>query len=542
MATKGLETIYNWAKSTGYERSIDDFYNLISTNKDAFNRVYGYAKETGYERDENAFASLVGIQMSPPVEPIRRSEEGAAPASVSMEGGGAEEQPMPVEPVDPKKEGDSPTPIEINSFGAGSEPSVPDTKTVAIESDLNSKLLPVTENTVIKEVPAESDKMVIKSPEKKKNFLEAADEVLYRIYNSPGYLKRLENEIAQSKDFNKDYDPKVLENLEEKTKDVMGKIRRLKPGTKEEDILVQELMKLGEQKADIYYNLSLVGGQYNTAELVNERRKRVETTPVELSEEVSNKGDAGYMRREFTNTPPWRETILGKAGETLEEFEKREKKQLEAEKEFTLKNQPMQTSIGLNTEEHKASILKTNEYPSEDYRSDIMATTIEEKEHAAHVPFERKGSPGRRYSENITPYAVDLIDKNTVIDDDYLRKPTEVIAKKRATEVNLIGRGLLNPGEDVNESHFRELLNSPDLPMNVTQLLMSVSGVGYDEEDDKVTATTKKVQKAILNDPKLYKEALERWLNLMNKIAFNERQEPKSFNPNPFEIGKTKTG
>lgn len=528
MATKGLETLYNWAKSTGYERSIDDFYNLISTNKDAFNRVYSYAKETGYERDENAFASLVGIQMSPPVKPIGPSKEGDAPTP-SNEGGGAEEQPMSAAP-------------ETSATETVAEQPMPDAKAAAIESDLNSKLLPVTENTVIKEVPAESDKMVIQSPEKKKNFLEAADEVLYRIYNSPGYLKRLENEIAQSKDFNKDYDPKVLENLEEKTKDVMGKIRRLKPGTKEEDILVQELMKLGEQKADIYYNLSLVGGQYNTAELVNERRKRVETTPVELSEEVSNKGDAGYMRREFTNTPPWRETILGEAGETLEEFEKREKKQLEAEKEFTLKNQPMQTSIGLNTEEHKASILKTNEYPSEDYRSDIMATTIEEKEHAAHVPFERKGSPGRRYSENITPYAVDLIDKNTVIDDDYLRKPTEVIAKKRATEVNLIGRGLLNPGEDVNESHFRELLNSPDLPMNVTQLLMSVSGVGYDEEDDKVTATTKKVQKAILNDPKLYKEALERWLNLMNKIAFNERQEPKSFEINPFEIGKTKTG
>jgi hypothetical protein len=409
--------------------------------------------------------------------------------------------------------------------------------------------MPVTENTQIKEVPTESGKMVIKSeaktepvpPVEKKDFLAAADEVLYRIYNSPGYLKRLENEIAQSKDFNKDYDPKVLENLEEKTKDVMGKIRRLKPGTKEEDILVQELMKLGEQKADIYYNLSLVGGQYNTAELVNERRKRVETTPVELFEEVRNEGDAGYMRRGFTNTPPWRETILGEAGETLEEFEKREKKQIEAEKEFTLKNQPMETSIGLNTEEHKASVLKTNEYPSEDYRSDIMATTIEEKEHAAHVPFERKGSPGRRYSENITPYAVDVIKENVIIDDDYLTKPTEVIAKKRATEVNLIGRELLNPGEDINESHFRELLNSPDLPMNVTQLLMSVSGVGYDEEDDKVTATTKKVQKAILNDPKLYKETLQRWLNIMNKIAVVDKKG-KTFDINPFGIDKTKTG
>ena len=186
MATKALETLYNWAKSTGYERSIDDFYNLLSTNKEALARVYNHAKETGYQSDENAFAKLVGLQ-APPVEPIRRSEEGAAPTQVSMEGGGAEEQPMPAAP-------------ETSAAETVVEKPIPDAKAAALEADLNNKLLPVTEKTVIKEAPAESDKMVIQSPEKKKDFLEAADEVLYRIYNSPGYLKKLENEIAQSKD------------------------------------------------------------------------------------------------------------------------------------------------------------------------------------------------------------------------------------------------------------------------------------------------------------------------------------------------------
>jgi len=520
MATKALETLYNWAKSTGYERSIDDFYNLLNTNKEALARVYNHAKETGYQSDENAFAKLVGLQ-APPIEPIRRSEEGAAPV-VSQEGEVAE-QPMTAAEI----------PVEATVETTVETPVKEVTSIPALEADLNNKLLPVTEKTVIKEVPAESDKMVIKSPEKKKDFLEAADEVLYRIYNSPGYLKKLENEIAQSKDFNKDYDPKVLESLEEKTQDVMKKIRRLKPGTKEENILMQELMSLGEQKADIYYNLSLVGGQYNTDELINERRKRVEATPVELNEEANEEGNAGFMTKQFTNTPPWRQHEFGEVDETVEEFEKRYEKKRQEEKEFSLKDQPLETSINLNVEEHKGPILKTNEYSPEDYRSDIMATTIEEKEHAAHVPFIRKGTPGQKYPTNITPYAVDIIDQNTVIDDDYLRIPTEVIAKKRATEVNLIGRGLLNPGEDVNESHFRELLNRPDLPMNVTQLLMSVSGVGYDEKDDKITATTKKVQNEILNNPKLYKEALQRWLNIMNKIAYNDK---KSFDANPFKI------
>jgi hypothetical protein len=64
--------------------------------------------------------------------------------------------------------------------------------------------------------------------------------------------------------------------------------------------------------------------------------------------------------------------------------------------------------------------------------------------------------------------------------------------------------------------------------------LQAVSGIEEDEEN--AIKATKKIQDKILNDPKLYKESLERWLNIMNKIAFNEK---KSFEINPFEI---KTG
>lgn len=513
MATKGLETLYNWAKSTGYERSIDDFYNLLSTNKDAFARVYGHAKETGYQSDENAFANLIGLQ-PPPVEPIRRSEEGAAPTAIQGEAG--EEQPMSAAPETPVAETEKP---------------MSEAKATALETDLNNKLLPVTENTAIKEVPAESDKMVIKSPEKKKDFLEAADEVLYRIYNSPGYLKKLENEIAQSKDFNKDYDPKVLEELNVKGEDIVKKIRSLSPESNERNTLMKELSNVNQAKGDIYKKISLIGGKYNTTELANERRKRVETTKVKLDEENYD-DSAGFMRRSYTNKTPWDvESNRGMVNMTDEEIKKKADENEKKGEEFTKKEQPLTTDIYLFPETIKSDTYKTNEYSPEDYRSDLMATAIEEKEHSSHVPFINPGGLGRNIAENITPYAVDVIKENAIIEDDYLTDPTEVIAKKRATEVNLIGRGLLNPGENVDESHFIELLKSPNIPFNVTQLLQAVSGIQTEEES--AAKANKEIQEKILNDPKLYKEALGRWLNIMNKIAFNDR---KSFDANPFKI------
>jgi hypothetical protein len=505
MNQKAVDYLYEYAKGQGYQNPKENFVSLIQTNDEAFNKLYESAKSSGYGNDINAFGLLLGRKPVEPVEPVEPSKEGAAPPSPIMESRG----------------------------GAGAE--TPTAPTPAIEADISSQLLPITENTQIKEVPTASDKMVIKSeakaePVPPKDFLEAADEVLYQIYNSPGYLQKLENEIAQSKDFNKDYDPKVLEELNARGKNIMQKIRSLKPEAKEErNSLMDELDDINEKTSNIYEKLSLIGGTYNTSDLINERRKRVETSKVNLDEDGGD--SAGAMRRSYTNERP-----EAKAGLTVKEVEEYERK-LE---EFTSKEQPLTTDIYLFPEIHKSDMYKTNEYPSEDYRSDLMATTIEEKEHSSHVPLINPKGVGRNYAENITPYAVDIVKENAIIDDAYLNEPTEVIAKKRATEVNLIGRGLLKPGENVDESHFKELLNKPDLPFNITQLLQAVSGIKNDEES--ATKATKKVQDQILNDPKLYKESLDRWLNIMNKIAFIDKRESKTFDINPFGIDKTKTG
>lgn len=518
MATKALETLYNWAKSTGYERSIDDFYNLLSTNKDALARVYNHAKETGYQNDENAFAKLVGLQ-APPVEPIRRSEEGAAP--IVSQGGKAAEQPMAA----------AETPVEATVETTVETPVKEVTSTPALEADLNNKLLPVTEKTVIKEVPTESDKMVIKSPEKKTNFLEAADEILYNIYNSPGYLKKLENEIAQSKGSYKDTDLKVLDELEAKKHELTKKVNNLDIDPKEHNALVDEIDQVFRSIREITDDNYYIGGKSNAADLIKEKKERVKTGKVILdTDPEADEYEAGAMSSSFRNEPPWRQE--SKTASTYEEYKKIADEKFAKEREFTSKDQPIDTEITISTENKRS---KTSDFPASDYRSDLMSEAIDKKEQSANIPLVNPKGSGRGIVENITPYAVDIIKQNIIPDEEenIVQNPIEIIGKKRATEVNLIGRGLLKPGENVDESHFKELLSRPDLPFSITQLLQAVSGISETDENVGAAETAKKLQQKISSDPKLYKETLQRWLNIMNKIAYNDK---KSFDANPFKI------
>jgi hypothetical protein len=292
MNQKAVDYLYEYAKGQGYQNPKENFISLIQTNDEAFNKLYESAKNSGYSNDINAFGLLLGRK---PVEPIRRSEEGAAPTPTSMDGGGAEEQPMPAapestsvavkdvtpqaqsamvvrKPVEPDKEGVSPTPPIMESRG-GTGAETPKATPSALESDISSQLLPVTENTQIKEVPVVSDKMVIKSPEKRTNFLEAADEILYQIYNSPGYLQKLENEIAQSKESYKDTDPKLLDELKVKRHELIKKTNNfdLDMSSKEYKTLTDELNQVDKSIREMTDDY--IGGKSNAADLINERKK-----------------------------------------------------------------------------------------------------------------------------------------------------------------------------------------------------------------------------------------------------------------------------
>lgn len=301
--------------------------------------------------------------------------------------------------------------------------------------------------------------------------------------------------------------PKYQENTDKALLDIYNS-----PGFRKKRGIEEELSKnVKDESLRDYY----IGDRYTTDEIIKEKTERLLSTPVTEVKEVSSRGgdeyEGGFMRRKFKNS------LEQKDWGSREEYQK-------DYNEFISKENPIETSIYINEANMKKAPLKTSDVPDEDLTSDMVAITAEEKEHSTHVPLVNPAGE-TNFLSNITPGAAEVVAENILIKDDYLDDPTEAIAKKRVTEVYLIGKGSLSPGEDLTEGHFKEILNSDTVPPNITQLIMGVSGIGYDENDKDVNATFKRVKEKLLSDPELYNESLGRFLNIMNKIAFIDKKD-----------------
>ena len=90
MNEKAIQDAYKMFKSRGYNGSIDDYKQLISTNGNALNDSYKIFKGGGYNEDINSFKNLMGISS---IKKKNQSENGG-----SIWGGGSS--------VSPKTEGD----------------------------------------------------------------------------------------------------------------------------------------------------------------------------------------------------------------------------------------------------------------------------------------------------------------------------------------------------------------------------------------------------------------------------------------------------
>jgi len=195
-------------------------------------------------------------------------------------------------------------------------------------------------------------------------------------------------------------------------------------------------------------------------------------------------------------------------------------------------------------------------------------TSAEEFEHASHITDLKSKKENQSYY-NITPYAQKIIDENNLVDKlpydetdkKYLKDYSEVIAKKRATELFLINNGQLGPGENVDQNHFNFLIENYDrLPNNVQQFLMISTGMPSERLQEE-SSTIKGVKTEEAAEEKINKEGLgvepinksrthykqnllpvlENFKTLMNKIAAVDKKG-KTFDINPFGIDKTKTG
>ncbi len=187
--------------------------------------------------------------------------------------------------------------------------------------------------------------------------------------------------------------------------------------------------------------------------------------------------------------------------------------------------------------------VRTNLYGNtpEDYRS----TLVEELEHASHFPYGYFKNPDKYSVLNITPYAKKIFDENTPAnrnpygDRKYLKMYSENMAKKRATENYLIDQGILKPGENVDESHYKYLIdNFSDLPDNVQDVInmTSESKTLFNNSSNDIndimiklyqndnSERSKKELKEALKKKENYNKSIKNFINIMNKIAYNDEQ------------------
>lgn len=187
--------------------------------------------------------------------------------------------------------------------------------------------------------------------------------------------------------------------------------------------------------------------------------------------------------------------------------------------------------------------VRTNLYGNtpEDYRS----TLVEELEHASHFPYGYFKNPDKYSVLNITPYAKKIFDENTPAnrnpygDRKYLKMYSENMAKKRAAENYLIDQGLLKPGENVDESHYKYLIdNFDDLPDNVQDIInmTNESKTLFNNTSNDIneimiklyqndnSEKSKKELKEALKKKENYNKSIKNFINIMNKIAYNDEQ------------------
>lgn len=478
MATKGLETLYNWAKSTGYERSIDDFYNLISTNKDAFNRVYGYAKETGYERDENAFAGLIGLQE-------------------------AAQQEMPATETAQSQQ------------------------QTAYQSDINRSLMPMTEGTTVRELEPEEPgqgKPKVKYGKKQDVIIKEGEEERTISTDSPEYRKAYEEGRVMNLD-------EEGMPYRESTKPV--EVIESKPTwIKDKEKMSKVIPALKDIPNDVYYE-TIVKPFKSDIDAVRE------DTTKELLDIYSSEGYSNKLRNELEKSgvtdKKVQDVLLNRVVRLIttpieyENLKEGERGQMTAK---TSKDESNPFSPYLSSTDIKlSSELKKGNLENK------KSTSIEEYEHASHIS-PKINIKEEEKSYNITPYAKQINKKYNKSDTEYLRDDTEAIAKKRATEVYLINKGLLSPGGFADDSHYDYLLaNYDNLPKNVKQFLMITTGdktnFGELSNKAKLKLEEEKYNKSSKNKIEVHSKEFNKQTQdfkksfkaFMNEIAMNDRQQ-----------------
>lgn len=260
-----------------------------------------------------------------------------------------------------------------------------------------------------------SEEVVVRPVDINQKFENDARQALIDIYNSPGYKRKLQNEINQSGYFF----PKSTYNKTLKEREQRVSNTPIYWKNKQDDKLLNNAkgyMSPLHQKIvmnnDFFSNYNTINKNIDNHDYINDLKNSIAKDDI-------NYGDADIV-------------IKKPIGELI------------------IEHSPFSTLIEELEHSSHHSKLKPAAYKNSIYSDSNV---------------------------NITPYAKKILKENNISNWNYLNIPTEGIAKKRAAEVFLIKNNLLKPGEEVNDSHYDYLINNYNrLPDNVKHLLQITTG------------------------------------------------------------------
>ena len=61
---EAIKNLYSYAQSQGYQKSIEEFAELLQTNDEALDALYSYVQSQGYTKGLDDFKTLIGKKKS----------------------------------------------------------------------------------------------------------------------------------------------------------------------------------------------------------------------------------------------------------------------------------------------------------------------------------------------------------------------------------------------------------------------------------------------------------------------------------------------
>lgn len=602
-----IDYLYKWALSDGFKRSKEDFVNLLQKDDEVLSYAFEFAQKDGFKKDKNALGVLVGrtttaapVATTEPAktevvatttEPAKTEPAKTEPtvtetvkaeptAPIATETAPAKTEVVAEEPVKelsnkpleavkaqgiPQREAEMPTadttkmpPMVVRE----AEPEVKEEPKK--EMPISTGLTPITEKTEVKAVETPSDKMIIKSENKKEQPVTVEEDIDLSNEQKEKIIEAIKEEI------NNTFLPDKKQESNSKLKVKKGKKEKKNIETIDIQPITAKKVDIKEKEIDKANEPDFPVEPYNKSENKNiSPYKYEEGTEREKAWEVVKKVFPEAVNRSYDWYKSWYE---GRS--TLPEFKKIASDRLKAiedrlipiileahpdylskgrtgalatsyrEKVADPENKPYENKIFISSAISKMGYDPYDrQFINPEYsRKYLQNEAIHESSHWLENNYPQLGTDrdvishpynkefGDKILQEILPknylspnkksdkYDFNSFDGLPPEWHQYISSPTEIRARlERWREFNDI-----SPTKKYSEEEIKDIIEN-----NIEYIKNDESKVNH--------SNIIELFKLIHKNPKVLKELNEKLVSVDRK----ESKKTKSFNPNPFEI---KTG